>query len=131
MVAVGRRPGHSLPELIVAVVFLATTAAAVGSLALVGARRTAAAARQQVAVRTAEVVLDSVLAEPPVVPGAATYGPHVARWTPDGASGARVTVTGLERAVRVTLYGRTRLAVPVLPDEAMDSVAAFVAGSPP
>ena len=131
MVAGVRRPGHSLPELMVAVVFLATTAAAVGSLALVGARRTAAAADRQVAVRTAEVVLDSVLAEPPVVPGVATRGPHVVRWTPEGASGARVTVTGPAGGVRVTLYGRAARPVPVLPDEAMDSVAAFVAGSPP
>ena len=130
MVAGPRRPGHSLPELIVAVVFLATTAGAVGSLAVVGAHRTTAAADHQAAVRLAEAVLDSVLAEPPVFPGGATRGPHVVRWGPEGSSGARVTV-GLPSGSVVTLSGGAILPVPVLPDERTDSVKAFVAGSRP
>lgn len=130
MVAGPRRPGHSLPELIVAVVFLAATAGAVGSLAVVGAHRTAVATGQQAAVRVAEAVLDSLLAEPPVFPGGATRGPHVVRWGPEGASGARVTVT-MPSGSAVVLSGRAGLPVPVLPDERTDSVTAFIAGSPP
>ena len=131
---VGRvhRAGHSLPELIVAVTFLAATAAAVGNLAVFGARRTAEAVGRQHAVRTAEIVLDSLVAAPPAAVGGTVRGGHAVRWAPDGDDWIRVIVSPRTGAgPPVTLRGRVVPDVPVLPDEAPDSVERFVTSSSP
>lgn len=131
MVGDARRSGHSLAELIVAVVFLGTSAAAVGSLAVVGARRTAEAVDRQAAVRVAEAVLDSLATAPLVAAGAAVRGGHRVRWGPEGAAGIRVTVDRSAGQPPVTLRGRVVPAVPVLPDAVSDSVVRHVTGSVP
>lgn len=63
------RPGHSLPELIVAVTFLGACLGVVGATAAAAASRTRGAVLQQEAVRRAGTVLDSLLAAPGVQDG--------------------------------------------------------------
>ncbi|MFO7892289.1 MAG: hypothetical protein R6U63_01030 [Longimicrobiales bacterium] len=111
------RPGHSLPELIVAVTFLATTLVAVGGMAVLGGRWTVRAVAVQEAVRVGGAVLDSL-----VVAGAAGSGAVVSdgfqvRW--DAGEGARIRVevaTTVDAEPLVVLEGEPLPRVPVLPD---------------
>ena len=109
------RHGHSLPELVVAVTFLASTLVAVGGTAVLGARWTARAATVQGAIRVAEHVLDSlaVLADPE--PGEALVERLHARWSVSGRS-VRVEVSAPDGPTLVVLTGPRIPAVPVLPD---------------
>ena len=110
------RAGHSLPELIVAVAFLATTVTAVGGMAVLGARWTAEAVLRQEAVRAAGAVLDSVMVAGVSGPGERTHGALTLRWTLDGQ---RVTVTATEpgrETPLARLSGRPVPAIDVLPD---------------
>lgn len=64
MVRAASRPGHSLPELIVAVAFLGASLGAVGATAAAAAGRTRDAVLKQEAVRQTGTILDSLLAAP-------------------------------------------------------------------
>lgn len=118
-----RRRGHTLPELLVAMTFLAVSAAAVGGTALLGARWTADAAVRQEAVRLASSVLDSVTAAygqaSGAAPGARRLGNLEARWRPETTSDPvliRVDVLSPTGATLATLWGVPRPEVPVLSD---------------
>jgi hypothetical protein len=112
------RPGHSLPELIVAVTFLAGTAVAVGGMAVLGGRWTALSVARQEAIRLAGSVLDSVTAAPAAVAGEREIDGLRVRWSADEDGGIRVVVTpGGDAAPLAVLSGHPRPAAPVLPDE--------------
>ena len=128
MVINGRRAGHSLPELIVAVTFLAATLAAVGGMGVVGGRLAGGAAARQDAVRVAEAVLDSLTGTTSVAAGEEMRGAFIVRWAPVGASGVRVTVSRADGAPLVTLSGRMIPGVPALPDEATGGSSGAGAG---
>lgn len=119
----GRRPwgphrrGHSLPELVVAVTFLATTMVAVGGTMVLGGRGTARAVARQEAVRLAVTVLDSVAAHG-VGSGERVANGLRARWSP-GARGTDIRVVVLRESggpVLATLEGPSVPEIPVLPD---------------
>lgn len=94
MVTARTRPGHSLPELIVAVTFLGASLCAVGATAALGAGWTSRAVMRQDAVRAAAATLDSLLAAPAVAHGQRTLGPVSLRWTTsDAPAGLEVEVT--------------------------------------
>lgn len=129
------RPGHSLPELIVAVTFLATSMVAVGGMAVLGGRWTARAVDRQEAVRLAGAVLDSVAGLGAASTGSAEAEGFRVRWrvadggagdggTDEGA-GIRVVVSrGVDGPPLAVLWGRRLPPARVLPDEgAVDSAA--------
>ncbi len=111
-----RRPGHSLPELIVTITFLTAALAGVGASSLLGARWATAAVRQQEGVRLAGSVLDSLVWTPSPASGSRTDGPWRLHWAVDGA---RIVVTAEVGGgpVVVELEGRRAPLVPVLPDD--------------
>lgn len=124
------RAGHSLPELIVAVMFLASSLVAVGASAVLGARWTARAAAFQDAIRVASAVLDSVAAAPAVTTGGRSIDGFRVRWVagPDGVIVVRV-FAGPEPIVQ--LAGVRIPPVPVLPDAgAADAMAGSEEGVP-
>lgn len=124
------RAGHSLPELVVAVVFLASSLVAVGASAVLGARWTARAASLQDATRVAAAVLDSVAAAPAVITGDRSIDGFRVRWaaSPDGVILVRV-FAGPEPIVQ--LAGVRIPPVPVLPDAAAaDATAGSEEGAP-
>lgn len=114
---IGSRPGHSLPELIVAVTFLATTLVAVGGMAVLGGRWTTRAVALQEAVRAGGVVLDSLVVAGASGTGSVASGRFRVRW--DAGEGTRIRVE-VARAVDagplVVLEGESLPRVPVLPD---------------
>lgn len=88
------RAGHSLPELIVALVLLSLCLGVVTSSAVLGARWTAQAVLKQEAVRRAGEVLDSVSGAAIVASGEDRQGRLVLRWTVGaGEDTASVLVT--------------------------------------
>lgn len=109
------RSGHSLPELIVAVTFLATTLVAVGGTAVVGARWTARGAATQEAIRIAGRVLDSLAVVPAAVGGTGEVDGFVVVWSAAGA-GIRVEVRAGPDDPLVVLEGAPVPDLPVLPD---------------
>lgn len=124
------RPGHSLPELIVAVMFLASSLVAVGASAVLGARWTAVAGARQDATRVAAAVLDSVAAIPAVSDGGRSIDGFRVRWTsgPEGVLVVRVFAGG---RFLVELAGVRLPTVPVLPDAgSADSTAGPDVGVP-
>lgn len=117
---VKRPPGHSLPELVVAMVFLGATIPAVGATAALAARWTADAVTRQEALRLAAQTLDSVAAAAAPVAGAGVVGGLSVRWWPDEAGDpGRINVELTDRygALLVTLTGLHHPALPVLPDD--------------
>lgn len=87
------RPGHSLPELIVALTFLAVTLSAIASGAVVALRGTAEAVRRQEATTLALALLDSILAGPEPAAGRRDAPGFVAVWgTSDGGPARGVSV---------------------------------------
>lgn len=137
------RAGHSLPELIVAVTLLATSAVAVAGMAVLGGRWTAGAVARQEAVRLAGAILDSVAAQPGATEGRLDVNGFRVRWsaggehpgdTPDlgdrsdptaGGAGIRVVVSRVAGGPPLAvLWGRGLPSAPVLPDAGgMDSTA--------
>lgn len=111
------RSGHSLPELVVAVTFLATSLLAVGASTVLGARWTARAAARQEAVRLAGTVLDSMTAFPVSTEGDTTIDGFSIRWGtgPDGGTTVRVSA-GNGGPVLAELEGYRLPVLPVLPD---------------
>lgn len=110
----GARAGHSLPELIVAVTFLATTLVAVGGMAVMGARWTARGAAMQEAVRIAGSVLDSLAFLPRAVGGASEVDGFAVTWSVDGVA-IRVDVGEGSTDSLVVLEGAVLPDLPVLP----------------
>jgi Tfp pilus assembly protein PilV len=98
MVAV--RPGHSLPELVVALAFLGASLTAMASASVLASRWTGDAVGKQRVLAVAEAVLDSLLSLPePPGDGSLAVGPGTIEWAIDsvGFQGARlvgVTATG-------------------------------------
>lgn len=111
----GVRPGHSLPELIVAVTFLATTLVAVGGTAVMGARWTARGAATQEAVRLAGRVLDSLAVVPGAIGGASEADGFAVAWSVTGTT-IRVEVGAGSGDPLVVLEGAVMPELPVLPD---------------
>ena len=74
------RPGHSLPELIVALTFLAVTLSAIASGSVVALRATAEAVRRQEASALGLALLDSIIAGPEPVAGRRDAPGLVAEW---------------------------------------------------
>ena len=122
-------PGHSLPELIVTLVLLATCLGAVSSSAILGSRWTSRGiARQQAAVM-ARAVMDSLLAAEAVEPGERRRAGLVVRWQmvaaglpapaaefPAPAAGLlQVTVTGAHLDAPVLLSSIRLPEVPTWP----------------
>jgi Tfp pilus assembly protein PilV len=99
----GVRAGHSLPELLVAMTFLAATLAAMASTAVLATRWTSDALLRQRALSIAEAALDS-LAALPVRPTAggrpAPEPPWIVRWevTPADAAGESGAASGSRAA---------------------------------
>lgn len=85
------RAGHSLPELIVALVFVGVAMAAIAGGSLLAARVTTDAVRSQEAVARAAALLDSLVAAPAVIPGELLDEGMRAAWT-FGADGPGGTV---------------------------------------
>lgn len=120
-----RRSGHSLPELIVAVTFLATTLVAVGGTAVLGGRWTGRAVKVQKATRLAAVVLDSLAAVPAAGSGSRDVAGLRVAWRSVGSAGIRVQVSsGSGGPPLVVLEGARTPAVPVLPDVGGDAADA-------
>lgn len=117
---VTRRPGHSLPELIVTVTFLTAALAGVGASSLLGARWASAAVHQQEGVRRAGALLDSLVWTPSPATGSRSDGHWRLRWVVDGG---RIVVTAetVGGPVIVELEGRRAPIVPVLPDHPLRS----------
>ena len=115
----GRRAGHSIPELIVAMTFLAATGVAVGGMAVLGERVSATAVARQAAVRLAAAVLDSVARAPAASPGQLSVNGLKAVWESGPESGAvRVTVAPTAGGPPLaSLHGRRVPYVMTLPDE--------------
>ncbi len=107
--------GHSLPELIVAVTFLAATLVAVGGTAVLGSRWTHRGARVQAAVRVAEGVLDSLAAVPEAGSGAGVFDGLRVSWSVEERA-IRVEVSTPDGLPLAVLDGGRLPAVPVLPD---------------
>lgn len=118
MVRVGRRAGHSLPELIVAVTLLGVSLAAAGAAAAMGAGRTRDAALRQEAVRQTAAVLDSLLAAPVLVAGERDLPAFHIVWTvaaDDGPVRVEVTATRSDGRSLVRLGGPWFPPEPALP----------------
>jgi type II secretory pathway pseudopilin PulG len=108
------RPGHSLPELIVAMTLMAATMAGVASTAVLGARWTTDAGLRQRALVVAGMVVDSLagMAETPS-PGEVVRPPPglTVRWGVEpladmGAARLRVAVLrGDEQRILAELHG--------------------------
>ncbi len=111
-----RRTGHSLPELLVAVVFLGIALAAVGGAAWLGAAWTDAAITRQAGVRLAVTVLDSLAGASAFQAGTATHGPLTVTWDADDDGLVRVAVHTAADTSIVELVGPRRPPVPTLPD---------------
>lgn len=115
-----RRPaGHSLPELLVAMVFLGATIPAVGAAAALAARWTADAATRQEALAAAAQTLDSVAVVAAPASGAAVVGALSVRWWVGAAADSgriRVEVADRAGASLATLTGLLHPILPVLPD---------------
>lgn len=109
------RPGHSLPELIVAVTFLATTLVAVGGTAVLGARWTARGTAAQEAVRIADGVLDSLAAVSGAGDGAGEVDGFRVTWSAAPAA-IRVEVGVDSGPPLVVLKGIPVPRLPALPD---------------
>jgi hypothetical protein len=128
-----RRPGHSLPELIVAIAFLGTTLGVVGSTAVLGARQVAGAALLHEAVREAAAALDSLAAVPAPEAGGRTTQRLRILWEPGSEAGhPRIRVTVLPRSGDGVLAMRVGAPVPAV--DTLPSAAAprgADAGSPP
>ena len=86
------RPGHSLPELVVALVFVAVAFAAIAAGTLLAYRSTVGAARRQHAVVLAAALLDSLLAAPELVAGHGTRDGIRTDWRATAAAGGAVVV---------------------------------------
>lgn len=113
-----RRPGHSLPELIVTITFLTAALAGVGASSLLGARWAAAAFQQQEGVRLASVLLDSLVWSTSPASGSGSDGPWRLRWAVDGTRIVVTAATGSGPVV-VELEGRLAPLVPLLPDDTL------------
>ena len=74
------RTGHSLPEMIVTLAFLAATLGAVSAGALAAARTTAAAVDRQDALAVASAALDSLLTAEAIIPEAGQSGRWRVEW---------------------------------------------------
>lgn len=96
MVSALCRPGHSLPELIVAVTLLGAALGAVSAMAVLATGWTSGAVLQQEGVRQTAAVLDSLLTAPLVEDGERRRAGVAVRWTARGAG------SGLELAVTAT-----------------------------
>lgn len=114
------RPGHSLPELIVAVCFLGTSLAAVGASVVLGSRWALDATRRQEAVREAAAVLDSLAMAPGADDGTRTVSEMTVQWTVTGPL-VRVTVADGSGRLLTELEGRRFPSIPALPDVGGDS----------
>ena len=122
------RPGHSLPELIVAMTFLGSTLVAVGGTAVLGARWTGSAATVQEAVRVAEHVVDSLAALPDPAPGATDVAGLRVGWSVSGHA-VRVEVSAPTGPALLVLTGPRLPAVPVLPDVGVRDEAGSAGGA--
>ncbi len=110
-----RRPGHSLPELIVTVTFLGVGLTGVAGSSILGARWATDALRAQEAVRLATAVLDSLAASDAVGSDAVERGGLRARWEA-GTREIRVIVEDPAGLQIFEIQGRRLPRVPVLPD---------------
>lgn len=116
---VRRPPGHSLPELLVALVFLGATIPAVGTAAALAARWTTGAVARQEALALAAHTLDSVAAAEVPASGTGAVGTLRVRWwvgAPADSGRIRVQVADRSGTHLVTLSGRRHPSLPVLPD---------------
>jgi Tfp pilus assembly protein PilV len=75
-----KRSGHSIPELVVALVFIAVALAAVAAGTLLAYRSTVAAVRRQNAVVLTAALLDSLLAAPDIAAGHRTLEGLRSEW---------------------------------------------------
>ena len=110
--------GHSLPELLVALMFLAVSVVAVGAGAVQGSRWTAEAVARQEALGLAAAVLDSLSTAQAPVPGTFdSVGLHVT-WSVDGTDPLwiRVEVRAGPGIRPVTLEGVHHPALIGVPD---------------
>lgn len=111
------RPGHSLPELIVAVTFLGVALSGVSAATLLGARWAADAQRRQEAGRVAAAVFDSVATAADPRAGSRDSPRWRVRWTLEADHPALVvTVETLHGRRLARIDGRVVPRVPVLPD---------------
>lgn len=85
--------GHSLVELMVGLVLLATGFGAVGASAVLGAHWSALGASRQEALAAGEAVLDSLLASPAPESGAGQRQGVTVRWRVDGSEVGPALVT--------------------------------------
>lgn len=105
------RSGHSLPELLVALTFLAATLAAMASVTLLATGWTADAVLRQRALATAEAALDSLVVLPVTPAGgdrSETDPPWTVAWhvDPTVAGGGATAASGPPAAtLRVTVTG--------------------------
>lgn len=116
---VKRPPGHSLPELIVTLVFLGAAIPAVGVAATLAARWTAGAVAGQEALRLAAQTLDSVAAAPAPTSGSRAVGAsRVYWWVGAGTDPGEIRVEVVHRSGTrlATLSGRRHPTIPRLPD---------------
>ncbi|MDX1674553.1 MAG: hypothetical protein R3314_07165 [Longimicrobiales bacterium] len=108
--------GHSLPELIVAMTFLAATLVAVAGTAVLAEQRSGRAVATQRATRLAAATLDSVARIGGVTAGSRSEAGLTLVWGPIGDR-IRVTVVDPAGVTVVALVGDPVPDVPVLPDE--------------
>jgi prepilin-type N-terminal cleavage/methylation domain-containing protein len=101
-----RRPGHSLPELLVALVILGAAMAGISSTTMLANRWTGDAVLRQRAVAAAVAVLDSLssLPDPPVAGSRAIPAASLLlEW--DGESGAETSAVTIHVSVRSATTG--------------------------
>lgn len=110
------RPGHSLPELVVAVTFLGVALGCVGASTLLGARWAADALRRQEAVRIATAALDSLARVPEPESGALDSPRWRLEWIAGDGGDLEITVRTLDGRRLTRLEGRSVPPIPVLPD---------------
>lgn len=115
------RPGHSLPELIVALTLMGATLAGAASTALLGSRWTADAVARQRALGFGEATLDS-LARHAEMPGPGEVVDAGTGWVVawavdrlDGADAARLRVTVMAGPAGQPLAELVRVWIPPVP----------------
>ena len=116
------RPGHSLPELIVAVTFLGVALTGVGASSVLGARWAMDAVRKQEALRLAAATLDSLRTAPNPGSGRSRTGTWSVEWLMHGDERVRVTVSSLDGRRFSEIEGRRTPPIAVLRDSAVAPV---------